>query len=94
MKAEVNLQNVATHHQLAAVFSLANVARQTSRFVYSYFATVRKSKNFLHLEFSSVEKIMSRTELHVDSELEVMEAAHAWLSHRYDERKKLLKNCS
>ena len=86
MKIGVNLENVATYYQLAEVFNLTNVARETSRLISSCFQAVSGSKNFLQLDFSSVIKILSSSELQVDSELEVMAAAHAWLTHNYDER--------
>ena len=86
MKIGVNLENVATYYQLAEVFNLTNVARETSRLISSCFQAVSGSKNFLQLDFSSVIKILSSSELQVDSEMEVMAAAHNWLTHNCDER--------
>ena len=91
MTTGVSTQNVTTYLHVAEVFNLANVARETTRLVASCFAAVSGSKNFLQLGLSSVKKILSSSELHVDSELEVMEAAQKWLTHERDERREFTK---
>ena len=46
------------------------------------------SRNFLELKFPSVAKILSSSELSVDSELQVLDAANFWLKYNITERGK------
>ena len=55
------------------------------------FKTILDSKSFLDLDFKYVRKILSSDELNIDSELEVIAAADAWLSHNIAERSKYAK---
>ena len=47
---------------------------------------VAETESFLELDIWLVKKILSSSELNTTSELEVMKAASAWISHKNDER--------
>ena len=49
------------------------------------------SHNFLELEFKYVALILESSELHIDSELQVFNAASEWLCHKIEERTKHAK---
>ena len=53
---------------------------------------VADTRCFHELDFSSVAEILSSSELHVDSELQVVEAATNWWKHDENERGKFLKS--
>ena len=53
---------------------------------------VADTRCFHELDFSSVAKILSSNELHVDSELQVIEAAISWWKHDENERSKSFKS--
>ena len=47
---------------------------------------VAETKIFLELDFSQMKKILSSSELHISSEVEIFGAADAWI--KYDDCKK------
>ena len=70
---------------------LDELLKNSLRFFERCFKTILDSKSFLDLDFKYVRKILSSDELNIDSELEVIAAADAWLSHNIAERSKYAK---
>ena len=52
---------------------------------------VAKTSSFLELDFLSVAKIVSSSNLHITSEVEVFNAVEFWLNHNIKERGKFAK---
>ena len=71
--------NVAAFYQLAKFNQLQNLAKLTINYIQRCFTMVVESESFLQLEPELVVKILASSELHVTSELEVVNAANAWL---------------
>ena len=85
-------RNVNIFYQVAKVYKLTNLAEVSFSFVERCFPIVVESKNFLELEFNIVAKILASSELSIHSELEVFNAANAWLCHNLDNRSKFAKD--
>ena len=49
-----------------------------------------ETKNFLELDIESVKKVLLSSDLHITSEIEVFNAADAWIRYKLNERKKTL----
>ena len=47
-----------------------------------------ETKNFLELDIESVKKVLLSSDLHITSEIEVFNAADAWIRYKLNERKK------
>ena len=79
VKARINFENVSTYHQLTSYFNNATLLNFTSDYIQRGFTMVAKTENFLQLEFNLIDKLLSSSELHISSELEVFHAANDWL---------------
>ena len=53
-----------------------------------YFTTVAESNSFSEVDFSAVGEILSSSQVNIDSELQVLDAAGSWLRHDITERGK------
>ena len=58
------------------------------RVIERWFTTVANSEDFLELDFTIIATILNSSELLIDSELQVFNAANAWLNHKNIERNK------
>ena len=85
MEDKINNENASTYYKIASIFALSNLSNISLCFIERRFTMVVDSHNFLELDYLSVEKILSSDELSVDSELQVYNAAHTWLSNNTDE---------
>ena len=88
IKTIIYPQNVAIYYHLSKLFSLNNLSEETKAYIHCWFTTVAETKNFLELDIESVKKVLSSSDLHVTSEIEVFNAADAWIRYKFDERKK------
>ena len=88
IKKKVGVQNVAMYYQVANCFNLKNICKPIFRFIERWFTTVSESKNFLELDFFLFAKIISSSELHIDSELEVIKSIDSWISYDIEKRSK------
>ena len=89
---KVNLQNVVTLYQLAKKFGIKTLAEENFKYIERCFITVSESHNFLHLDFRFLVILLSSSQLHITSEIEVMKAANAWISYDYHRRSKFAKS--
>ena len=85
---QIKLDNVAVFYYLSQRFNFQRVTETSMSCIERCFPIFAESNNFLELDFLSVAKILASSELNVDSESEVFNAAVAWISYRTDERKK------
>ena len=85
IKDEINVNNVAALYYSSQLFSLSE---PPLRFIERCFPMFVDSLNFLELDVMSVAKLLSSSELNVDTEFQVFEAANGWLSHNLEERGK------
>ena len=92
LKIKITLQNVATYYQLSKLYSLKYIVHDTKAYIHSWFTTVAETNNFLELDFFLVEKILLSSDLHITSEIEVFNAAEAWINHNFIDRKKHAKD--
>ena len=91
MKEKVSIENAVTCYQLANKFHLPVLAKQTFRCMERSFPIVANTDSFLHLDATSVKKLLTSSDLDVNSELQVMIAADAWVMHAEEERTKFSK---
>ena len=90
LKSKVNVNNAAACYYFARNFKLSRFTEVTLKYIERCFTVVADTRCFHELDFSSVAKILSSNELHVDSELQVIEAAISWWKHDENERSKFL----
>ena len=86
MKPFVNDQNVAAYHKFAKTFKLVNFTKATLRYIERCFTRIADTQNFLELDFTFIKFFFSSSNLKVDSEIEVIEAADAWVRYNSKER--------
>ena len=88
MADNITVEKVATYYKVASLFSLFLLYKQSLCYVERCFPMVADSLNFVNLDYNLVAKVVSRSELHIDSELQVYYALDKWLSHNIIERSK------
>ena len=99
IEQKINHNNIATFGFLSKLLKKTNslktffekLLKSSMRYTERNFKIIADSRDFLELEFKHVIKIISSDELNVDSELEVIFAADAWLSNDVAERGKFAK---
>ena len=77
IKNNINIKNVATYYQIAEYFSFTKLAQLILCYIERSFTSVCETSNFFKLDLTMITKILARSELHVDSELEVLDAAES-----------------
>ena len=92
IKSKITPQNVATHYQLSKLYCFKNISKQTKAYIDCWFTTVADTNNFLELDFELVKKVLLSSDLHITSEIEVFNAAEAWISYNFNGRKKYAKD--
>ena len=92
LRKKINVKNVATYHQTGKLFNSTELAELTLCYIERCFTTVCETKNFLELDFNLIENILGSSELRIDSELEVLNAADEWVQYNYKARNKLAKD--
>ena len=90
MKDKLNIRNYETYYQLAKVFRFLD--KVFLRYNEHCFTTVAQTDMFLKLDFKDVSKILSSSSISATSEIEVFQAADAWLGYDFDERSKFAKS--
>ena len=92
IRSKVNNGNVATYYQIASCFSLKKLRTKACCYIKRLFTLVCETLNFLELDYTQVAQIISSSELRIDSELEVLDAADNWVKYDYLNRKKYAKD--
>ena len=92
MKVQKNMHNVTLYYKLANIFNLSSLAQATLRGIERCFTFVVETNNFLKLDFSLVRKILSSSELHTTSEIEVFNIVNDWINYNTEERSKFAKD--
>ena len=92
MENKVNLNNAIAIFFSSKIFKISNLSKVSFSFIERLFPMVANSSNFLKLDFKSVAKILSSSELSIDSELEVYNAADGWLRYKLTERSNYAKD--
>ena len=88
IKEKLQIQNVAPFYQVAKIFNLTTVHRETFSCIKFCFTMLVDTPNFLELDFTNLSKILRSSELSLTSEREVYHAAENWLKHNFEERRK------
>ena len=92
MKDKLNVENALFLFKIADVFSLPILYETTLSYTYRSFTMVTKMQSFLELDFWNVANILKSSQLSVTSELEVLNAAEAWINYNSKERSKFSKD--
>ena len=85
LEKKIKTLNASALLPIVHIFGLSK--SETFSYIERWFTNVSETPSFLELDFDFVRKILSSSELHVTSEIEVFTAADAWMSHRYQERR-------
>ena len=88
---KLHIQNVPSFYQIAKIFNLSRVHKETLSFIKSCFTMIVDTPNFLELDFTHLTKILCSSELSITSEREVYDAAEKWLNYKFEERRKFAK---
>ena len=86
------MKNVTLYLKLACVFNLSVVAHTILKVIERCFTNVIETENFLQLNVRLVKKILSSSELHITSELEVFNAVQDWINFDTDGRRKFARH--
>ena len=78
-------------YQLSTIHELPSLVEQTFNIIERCFTMLVETPNFLELDYTVLAKVLSRSELHITSELEVFNAVNAWLKYNIEERKEFAK---
>ena len=70
------------------VFKLPSLSKRTNMYLKRWFTVFVKTQCFLELDYARVLELLSSSDLHITSEIEVFGAAGDWLSHNPEERNK------
>ena len=77
---------------MANTFKLPNLCKLTLSYIERCFTMVSETRMFLELNFSFIKKILASSELHIDSELEVLKALEMWIDFNGHGRKQFAKD--
>ena len=91
MQEKIAAKNALTFYSVAKLYKLPSVAKSSMSFVDRCFSMLVESQDFLQLDFSCLAKILASSELDIHSEVEIFDAAVAWLKHNSEERSKYAK---
>ena len=91
LMSKINKKNCLVIYCLSNIFQLSNSIKVSMSFIEQCFPMLAESDNFLEVEFNYSIKILSSSGLNIDSELQVFNAAHSWLSHDIIKRSKYAK---
>ena len=73
------------------MFNLTELAKLALRHIERCFTIVCESQNLLELDFTLIARILHSSQLHIDSELEILEVADNWLKFNPEKRNKFAK---
>ena len=88
---QINVENVATFYYVSSIFKISSLVKECLCYIERCFTMVAKTSSFLELDFLSIAKIVSSSNLHITSEIEVFDAIEFWLRHNIKERSKFAK---
>ena len=88
IRDKINTKNVLTVFNLAILYKLSNICKITFSYINSCFTAYVETKSLIELSYASVAKILGSSKLIIDSEMEVFNAANAWVSYNFTERSK------
>ena len=89
---KINDENMLTIYNLTKVFNLQTFSKQALCYIGSCFTMLLETQNFLDLDYSILTRILGSNELHLTSELEVLNSANEWLNYNITERRKHAKD--
>ena len=70
------------------IFSkLPSLGHFTKMYFERWFTVFVETRSFLEQDFTFLLKLLSSSNLYITSEIEVFDAADAWMSHDFDKRK-------
>ena len=84
-------QKAATFYQFANVFNFSSLEKTALCYIERCFTTAVKTECFLELDCARISKVLASSGLKVGSEIDVYNAASAWLRHRVEERRKFAR---
>ena len=82
LQQQTTVESSAAFYGLAKLYELPSLAESAFSYMERCFAMVAETPNFLQLDHRALLKVLASSNLRVDSETEVHDAAVAWLSSR------------
>ena len=81
MMSKTNTKNCLVIYYSSKIFKLSSLTNASMNLIERCFSMIASCNNLIELDFVSLIKILSSSELKIDSELEVLNAADSWLTH-------------
>ena len=91
IEKKISNRNVATFYQIASIFNFTELQIFSLCYIERCFRMVFKKKNYKILGFAQIARIISSSKLHIDSEMEVINAIDIWISYDSKERSKFAR---
>ena len=86
---KININNAAALYRTSVLFNFSYLSKLSLEYMERCFPILADSPNFLQLDFTSLRKLLASDQLHIDTELQVFNAANDWLmSHEIIQRRK------
>ena len=92
LRKKISFKKVITYYQVSNHFKSKNLDVRCFSYIKRLFTTISDDTNFLELEYNQVVKIISSSELVIDSQLEVVNAADSWIKYDFEKRSKYAKD--
>ena len=92
LRKKISFKKVITYYQVSNHFKSKNLDVRCFSYIKRLFTTISDDTNFLELEYNQVVKIISSSELEIDSQLEVVNAADSWIKYDFEKRSKYAKD--
>ena len=94
LEEQITVDNVATYCRVANICATSNVSQLSLYLIERCSTSVLEANNFLELNYKSIAKIQSSSELNIDIELQVFNAAESCLKYNTTEHLKFVKSSS
>ena len=85
-ESKISVVNATLFHTLAHIFNLPGLTKTTSRYIERFFTMLVESGSLLELDFNLMTEILSSSDLHLSSEIEVFNAVRAWVNYNVEGR--------
>ena len=86
--SKVERKNIVYYYSYAVYFGFKNYSKMLLKYIERCFTVVVETHSFLELDNETLAGILSSSELCVDSEMEVLDAADVWISQDVENRGK------
>ena len=81
IEIQLNVKNVCLFYQISKSFNIKHLRKQALTYIERWFNLVCENENFLSLDYDLVVECLKSSQLNVSSEMQVLNAAKAWINY-------------